>query len=1000
MKKIFLGLWIILLSLWSVFAYTPSAELTQKLGIVNSKIDQIIEIKGEWYKQNFISALEKYKVKYSWNDRNIYIINSLLNNLTKDSNSELSKAPNILLVIADDMWLDASPWYSDYTWQKPKTPVLDSLADDWLVFDNVWSNPLCSPTRATILTWKYWVHTGVLWALWKNDAWVSTDEYSLQKMITEKSKAWYEQAVIGKWHLATNNNWSENNPELMWVPYYSGFLWWSMKDYNSWQKTTNGISSQSKTYATTEFTSDSISWVDQNQDEPWFLWLAYTAPHTPFHIPPAELLSDETNDTLNSLDWDIEGNPLPYYLAAIEAMDTEIGRLLENLPDEERKNTIVVFIGDNWTPNQVAQTPFSKSTAKWSISRGWVHVPMFVSWMWVDSWRAEEFVNTSDLYTTIAELTGIILPTYWNSISFAPVLFWKEREVERDYLYAEVASASPNGWPSNKNGWTIRKDWYQFISLDSWTEKLFADSDLGQTNNLIKSKSSIASELRELWISVRGWETAWEYGQYPTNTDDIVCHDYFSNSTSEYTAVPEGEESNSTTLTYPIVDTWLTTFYSENAVISTPSIGSDFYWQDSQYQIHTPSYTNNNNGTTTDNITGLVWEQDMWEKMTYEEAMQKAEKSTLGWYTDWRVADIKELYSLIQFTGTVSWEKALTMFIDEDYFEQPLWDTSKGEREIDAQTWSSTQYVWTTMNGDATVFWVNFVDGRIKWYPTFNKKTNSDNSMYFRLVRWNTSYWINNFSDNGNNTITDNATGLMWAKNDSQKWWDWEDSLAYCEGLTLANHSDWRLPNAKELQSIVDYTKSPQTTNSAAIDWLFNVSTITDPEWGMNYPFYWTSSTHLDWRVPESNGVYIAFGEAQWQMRNTLMDVHGAWAQRSDPKSWDANNYPEYFWPQWDVRYVYNYARCVRSTDKVDNTTITTSNITPPKTNTSSSSSTATSTNNTQTTTSQNATWPVKAIAACEDKNIWNSCSFTNPKGSITWTCKDTPKFGKVCVEN
>ena len=74
------------------------------------------------------------------------------------------------------------------------------------------------------------------------------------------------------------------------------------------------------------------------------------------------------------------------------------------------------------------------------------------------------------------------------------------------------------------------------------------------------------------------------------------------------------------------------------------------------------------------------------------------------------------------------------------------------------------------------------------------------------------------YSDNGDGTITDNVTGLMWQKADSGRGMDWEMALKYAENMTLGEHEDWRLPSAKELQSIVDYSRSPQTSDSAAID--------------------------------------------------------------------------------------------------------------------------------------------------------------------------------------
>jgi len=367
---------------------------------------------------------------------------------------------------------------------------------------------------------------------------------------------------------------------------------------------------------------------------------------------------------------------------------------------------------------------------------------------------------------------------------------------------------------------------------------------------------------------------------------------------------------------YVIVDTNVSDSYSDTNLISKPSERQAFYGQDANYIGNQPSYTNNTDSTITDNITGLMWEQNMGEKTTFEEAFIKASNSNLGGYSDWRVPTIKELYSLILFSGSVKGETAIEMFIDTDYFNQPLGDTSIGEREIDAQTWTSTEYVGKTMNSDETVFGVNFVDGRIKGYPKFKPRNGSANSMYFRMVRGNTDYGENNFVDNGDGTINDLATGLQWQKADDGISRDWEESLAYAESLDLANKSDWRLPNAKELQSIVDYPRSPQTTGTPAINPLFETTEITDPDGNSgHYPFFWTSTTHLDGANPYASAVYIAFGEGQGEMNGNLMDVHGAGCQRSDPKSGNKENYPQYFGPQGDVRYVYNYVRCVRNID-------------------------------------------------------------------------------------
>ena len=132
-------------------------------------------------------------------------------------------------------------------------------------------------------------------------------------------------------------------------------------------------------------------------------------------------------------------------------------------------------------------------------------------------------------------------------------------------------------------------------------------------------------------------------------------------------------------LPYPIVDTGVTDFYSNNAIIATPSEGEDFYGQDGQYAGNQPSYTDQNDGTVTDNVTGLMWQQDMGVQMTWSEAHALADSSELAGYTDWRLPTIKELYSLILFTGangdgeneeTYTLYRPLTVFLQNGHKAQ------------------------------------------------------------------------------------------------------------------------------------------------------------------------------------------------------------------------------------------------------------------------------------------------------------------------------------------
>lgn len=392
-----------------------------------------------------------------------------------------------------------------------------------------------------------------------------------------------------------------------------------------------------------------------------------------------------------------------------------------------------------------------------------------------------------------------------------------------------------------------------------------------------------------------------------------------SKSTENSQPTTLADNSTSSSLSYAVVDTMQQLCYNDTTVVDC----SRSVLQDANYIGFQPSYTNNNDGTITDNVTGLMWQKDPGSKVTYTEGVDGVSSFKLAGYSDWRIPSIKELYSLIMFDGTDPsscrpGKCSVIPFINQNYFDFSYGNTTAGERPIDSQFMSSTKYVSTTMGGSPTVFGVNFADGRIKGYPISTQPNGKTMEYYLLRVRGNVNYGKNNFAS-GSETVTDSATGLVWQKEDSAGAKTWNEAINYCEELSLANESDWRLPSAKELQSIVDYTRSPSTTNSAAIDPIFGTSSITNEAGQTDWPFYWTSTTHASNDGFGANGVYFAFGRAMGYM-NSWMDVHGAGAQRSDPKVGSASDYPIGHGPQGDAIRIYNHVRCVRG-GKADKTT-------------------------------------------------------------------------------
>ncbi len=400
---------------------------------------------------------------------------------------------------------------------------------------------------------------------------------------------------------------------------------------------------------------------------------------------------------------------------------------------------------------------------------------------------------------------------------------------------------------------------------------------------------------------------------------------------------------------FPVVGTNQSTFFDHSTSISEPLPGEAFYGQNAHYPGNGPSYSDHNDGTVTDHVTGLMWQQsfdhngdgavDLNDKLTLDEILDLPGSVSTGGYTDWRVPTIKEMYSLILFSGRDisgyqgSSTEGLIPFIDAEVFQYAYGDTGAGERLIDMQCATTNEYASTEV--ERMVFGVNFADGRIKGYGT--RMMGRDKAFNYLLVRGNPTYGINDFSDNGDGTITDRATGLMWMQEDNGEGLSWQDALSHAENFEYAGYSDWRLPDVKELQSIVDYTRSPATSHSAAIDPLFRCSGITNEAGEEDFPWYWSSTTHGNWTEEHEGawGAYLSFGRCMGNMSGMpeafmpaeptarkgafaethWVDVHGAGSQRSDPKTGDPAAYSEGHGPQGDAIRIYNYVRLVRDAD-------------------------------------------------------------------------------------
>lgn len=404
-----------------------------------------------------------------------------------DGDPTANTRPNILLIIADDLGLDATPGYPIGS-IKPEMPRLNALAAAGITFDQVWSFPVCSPTRASILTGRYGYRTGVLNA--EEASTIPITETTLQTRIDESTNQAYSHAIIGKWHLS---NGEPTRPTDMGVGYYAGLLGGGVQDYFTWPLTQDGQTAQYSGYITTKITDLAIDWIDQ-QTQPWFAWVAYTAPHTPFHLPSDSLHSQGPLPTDQA---SIDANPLPYYMAMIESVDAEMGRLMDHLPAEELANTIVIFIGDNGTSPQVLQAPYTNGQGKGSLYQGGIHIPMIIAGKGVtrNNVRESSLVSTTDLFATIAELTGADLPAWEDSYSFAPLLSQATTSA-RTWNYSEVLNSTPM-----RSGYAIRNARYKLIQFDSGNQELYdLEVDPYEQDDLLSGTLTLeqATALQEL----------------------------------------------------------------------------------------------------------------------------------------------------------------------------------------------------------------------------------------------------------------------------------------------------------------------------------------------------------------------------------------------------------------------------------------------------------------------------------------------------------------------
>lgn len=396
---------------------------------------------------------------------------------------------NIIIIIADDLGTDYLGYYPNFVDTAP-TPSIRSLLSQGVQFNNAWANPVCSPTRAALFTGRYGFRTGVGEVITNaSSPQLDTAERSVARLLRDFSPVQYETANVGKWHLHTATPIAQRSfPNYMGYDLYSGNFNGAIGDYFNWTRIKNGVVDTVANYATTQVIDDAINWLDTlSTSNPFFLWVAFNAPHSPFHLPPSNLHSYVN---LSGTHAHINANPKEYFKAMVEAMDSEMGRLFQYLDANNlRDSTNIVFIGDNGEERSIAQI-LDSTHAKASVYEPGIRVPMIISGPSVvnPGRESDALVSTPDLFATILDLSG-----FSNWINFIPAaklpidskslypIIRNDTTDVRDWIFSEQFRV--NTGPSDAK--TMKTKTHKLMKFDSGATRFYdLTTDSLEQNNL------------------------------------------------------------------------------------------------------------------------------------------------------------------------------------------------------------------------------------------------------------------------------------------------------------------------------------------------------------------------------------------------------------------------------------------------------------------------------------------------------------------------------------
>ena len=401
--------------------------------------------------------------------------------------SQYSRKPNIIIILADDLgWGDVGYHGSDI-----KTPHIDKLAKEGIELNRYYTAAVCSPTRAGLMTGRYPDRFGLRSTVippW-SDFGVNVKEVFLPEML---AKAGYKnRAMLGKWHLG--------HAELKYHPLNRGFTHFyghlnGAIDYFTHEREgeldwhNDFRSSHDKGYSTDLLTNEAVKNIKSyNGQSPFFIYVAYNAPHGPLQAKKEDLLkygydSNKPSFGKGGKDGDKgRGNtPRQTYSAMVANMDKNIGRILQTLRDLKiDNNTIVLFQSDNGAAPGEGSTSGELRGNKFTEWEGGVRVPAIIKWP--DGFKGSKTTNQVmgfvDVMPTLLEIAGIKgkPENPYDGISMLSILTGKKQEIDRN-LYLGSGAIVNNNWKlikaaSNNPKMDLKEDHFFHISTDP-SEKL------------------------------------------------------------------------------------------------------------------------------------------------------------------------------------------------------------------------------------------------------------------------------------------------------------------------------------------------------------------------------------------------------------------------------------------------------------------------------------------------------------------------------------------------